>query len=205
MQRRATSLMPTAPAKSVNVIAPFTGTLWARSKCTMSFRYTSVLCCSEISLPGGALITGSFYFDNTNVVIEYQIPRTVEQVIELLASLQGGDARLFDVGRQAEVNGAVSIEGWVWQAVLREKAVDALGVHGHSAGQFGDPALRCRHDDQVVWLLEQEAWLSSSFTRMVVTVGKVLANAMIGFTSMFIHCSRQESLISLSLFMKLQR
>lgn len=145
MQRRATSLMPTAPAKSVNVIAPFTGTLWARSKCVMSFRYTSVLCYSGISLPGDALITGSFYFGNTNVVIEYQIPRTVEQVIELLASSQGGDARLFDVRRQAEVNGAVSIEGWVWQAVLREIAVDALSVHGHSAGQFGDPALGCRH------------------------------------------------------------
>jgi hypothetical protein len=190
MQRRATSLMPTPPAKSVNVIAPFTGTLWARSKCVMSFRYTSVLCYSGISLLGGALITGSFYFDNTNVVIEYQIPRTVEQVIELLASSQGGDARLFDVGRQAEVNGAVSIEGWVWQAVLREIAVDALGVHGHSAG---DPALGCRHDDQVVWFLEQEAWLSSSFTRMVVTVGKVLVNVMTGFRSMFIHCSRQEA------------
>ena len=59
MQQRAARSIQTAAARSVNVIEPFTGTLWARSKCEMSFRYTRTLCYSGISLHWTGLVTNS--------------------------------------------------------------------------------------------------------------------------------------------------
>jgi hypothetical protein len=74
------------------------------------------------------------------LVVEEDIAGALEEVVEFLACLEDGEAGLFEMGWEGEIDGGVGVEGWIRQAVRGEVFVDLLCVLGHDCGQFGDTA-----------------------------------------------------------------
>jgi hypothetical protein len=61
-------------------------------------------------------------------VVEEEVARAVEEVVEFLGCLEDGGAGLFEMWGQLEVDGAEGIEGGVREVVGGKEGVEELGV-----------------------------------------------------------------------------